>query len=219
MFNLLSGAFDFAYVFKTITTRWYYYVFLAVAIIVIACFFFFKKQKNRIADLSKTKKVVYASVLTAFCVVANVFDVQISDALQISFVATVGFVAGYLLGGGYGFAVCFTGDLIGAIVNPHGPYNPVIGFGTGLWGLIPGVAFGFFKGNDKVKTIVSFIIGFLTISCGINTFGFVLMYPTMYTLEYCLAALPFKFIAAAANCACCLFLVGRLSKTFGKTGD
>ena len=212
----MKGAFDFAYIFKTVVTRWYYYVFLAVFVILLFTFFFFKKQPER-NTLSKTAKIAYAAVLTALCTVVNIFDIKISDEFQISLVASVGFIAGYTLGGGYGFAVCFIGDLLGAIVNPHGPYNPIIGIGTGLWGLIPGIAFSYFKGNVYVKTAVSFAIGFLLVSAGINIVGFCLMYPTYYTFETLLPTLPLKLAVVAVNCAICIGLVSVLPRIIKNT--
>ena len=207
MFNVfLAEAFEFSEIFKTIKTRWYYYVALAVFIILLFCFFFFKKQPEK-RHLSKTQKITYVAILSAFATLGNIFDIKISDEFQISLVATVGFTAGYFLGGGLGFAVCFIGDLLGAIVNPHGPYNPIIGIGTGLWGLIPGIAFFYFKGNDYVKTVVSFIIGFLVVSAGINVVGFCLMYPTYYTFEALLPTLPLKLAVVAVNCALCIALL------------
>ncbi len=214
--NLLINAFDFSEIFKTIRSRWYYYVALAVFVILLFSFFFFKKQPRK-NNLTKTQKITYVAVLTALATVGNVFDIKVSDEFQISLVATVGFLAGYLLGGGYGFAVCFTGDLIGAIVNPHGPYNPIIGIGTGFWGLIPGIAFYYFKGNDYVKTAISFALGFLLVSAGINVVGFCLMYPTYYTFEILLPTLPLKLAVVAVNCAICMALVSVLPRVIQST--
>lgn len=217
MFNLLanSNAFNFGYIFKTIVSKWYYYVSLIVFIILLLSFFFIKKQPTKNA-LTKTQKISYISVLAALATVANIFDIKISDEFQISLVATVGFIAGYTLGGGYGFAVCFIGDLLGALINPHGPYNPIIGIGTGLWGLIPGIAFTYFKGNDYIKTAISFILGFLLVSAGINLIGFCLMYPTYYTFEALLPTLPLKLAVAAVNAAVCFALVSAMPRIIPK---
>ena len=171
-FLLMTNAFDFGAIFKTVVTRWYYYLFLGVFLAALVLFFVFKKLPER-NNLTKTQKISYASVLTALCVLANLFDVKVSDALQLSFVATTGFLAGYLLGGGYGFAVCFLGDLIGAIINPHGAYNPVIGVGTGLWGLVPGLVFTSCRGNGQLKLLISFAICSVLVSGLVNTFGLV----------------------------------------------
>lgn len=213
---LAINAFDFSAIFKTIHTKWYYYIALLVFIILLCSFFFFKKQPKK-NNLNKTQKICYVSVLAALATVSNIFDIKISDEFQISLVATVGFISGYMLGGGYGFAVCFIGDLLGAIVNPHGPYNPIIGIGTGLWGLIPGIAFYYFKGNEYVKTVVSFSIGFLLVSAGINIVGFCLMYPTYYTFEALLPTLPLKLAVVAVNCIICIGLIPALVRIIKNT--
>ncbi|MCQ2387419.1 MAG: folate family ECF transporter S component [Clostridia bacterium] len=210
-----ENAFKFSYIFKTVVSRWYYYVALAVFLILLFCFFLIKKQPER-NNLSKTQKLVYASLLSAVCAVLNVFDIPVNDMLQLSFVATIGFISGYLLGGGYGFAVCFIGDLLGAIINPHGPYNPIIGIGTGCWGLIFGLAFSFFKGKDIFKCAISYLLGFILISAGINTFGFCVMYPTMYTLELLLPLLPFKLLTVVANFVLSVILIKLLPKVLPK---
>lgn len=214
--NLLTDAFDFAAIFKTIHTRWYYYIALVVFLILLFSFFFFKKQPKK-NNLTKTQKICYVSALAALATVSNIFDIKVSDEFQISLVATVGFIAGYMLGGGYGFAVCFIGDLLGAIINPHGPYNPIIGIGTGLWGLVPGIAFWYFKGNEYIKTAVSFTIGFLLVSAGINVVGFCLMYPTYYTFEALLPTLPLKLAVVAVNCAICMGLLSALPRIIKNT--
>lgn len=215
MFDFLTNAFDFSEIFKTITTRWYYYVALAAFSVIIFSFFFFKKQPAK-NSLTKTQRLCYVAVLAALSTVTNIYSIPVSEEFQISLVATIGFVAGYSLGGGYGFAVCFIGDLIAAIVHPFGPYNPIIGIGTGLWGLIPGVAFSYFRGNDYVKTAVSFALGFLLISAGINLVGFCLMYPSRYTFAALLPTLPLKFAVAAINFSVCAALIPAIPRIMPK---
>ena len=208
-------SFDFSYIFKTIITKWYYYLVLAVVIALIICLLFIKKQSKR-NNLSRTQKIVYTGILSSFCALANILDIPVNASLQLSLVATVGFVAGYLLGGGLGFAVCFIGDLVGGIVAPKGPYNPIIAIGTGLWGLIPGLAFTFFRGNDIVKIIISYILGFLIISLGINTIGYALMYPKYTTLLYSLSMSPFKLISVVVNAILSIGLLITLKKVLPK---
>lgn len=213
---LLTNAFDFGAIFKTVVTRWYYYLFLGVFLAALVLFLVFKKLPER-NNLTKTQKISYASVLTALCVLANLFDVKVSDALQLSFVATTGFLAGYLLGGGYGFAVCFLGDLIGAIINPHGAYNPIIGVGTGLWGLVPGLVFTIRRGNGQLKLLISFAICAVLVSGLVNTLGIYLMYGLgKKTFAAYLAQYPFKLIAAAANYVVSAALLAVLPKILPK---
>lgn len=211
-FLLLTDAFDMGAIFKTVVTKWYYYVIFAVFIALLVLFLTLKKRPERNA-LNKTGRIAYTAVLTALCVIANVFDIKVSDAFQISLVATVGFVSGYLLGGGYGFAACFIGDLIGAIINPHGAYNPIIGIGTGLWGLIPGLVFSFPKGNDYLKLVISFLISSVVISGIVNTLGIYLMYGLGKAY---LAGYPWKLAMAAVNFALSAALLAVLPRVLPK---
>lgn len=212
MSNLLVNAFDFAKIFGNIGKRWYYYVALVVFIAFIVVFML-KSKKNR-NSLSSTQKLVYTAVFSALSFVANYFTIKVSDLFQISFVATTGFVAGYLLGGGLGFVASFIGDLICGIVAPFGAYNPIIGIGTGLWGFIPGVIFTSFKGNDYLKTAISFIVCFFLNSFVVNTLGLSLMY-TM-TFESLLVLLPGKLAVVAGNCVISCLLVTILPRVLPK---
>lgn len=200
----LVNAFDFNAIFGNIVTKWYYYVILVAFLIALFVFFTFKKQPER-NNLTDTQRLVYTALFAALSFVANYFTVKIGDALQISFVAAAGFLAGYILGGGLGFAAAFTGDLICGIVSPFGAYNPIIGIGSGLWGLIPGVIFDYFKGNVYVKIAVSFALSFLVCSFLVNTWGLSLMYSM--TFLSLMALLPWKLLTAAINAALCFAVV------------
>lgn len=190
-----SHAFDFSYIFKNIGSRWYFYVVGLVLLTGVLLLTVFLKPKKR-HDLNKTQTLVYVAILSAVAFLANVFDIPVSGSLQISLIATVGFAAGYLFGGGVGFAVCFIGDLLGALVCPKGAYNAVIGFGTGLWGLIPGLFFGFGaqKKHETLKLILSFLAGFALVSAGVNSLGLYVMYGFND-----FATLPFKAITVLVN--------------------
>lgn len=210
MLNLLAVApFDFKRIFGNIVSRWYFYLALVVFLVLLTVFCLVKKPERN--ALSTTQKLVYTAVLSALSFLANLFTIKASDLLQISLVATVGFVGGYLLGAGYGFAAAFIGDFICGIVAPFGAYNPIIGIGTGLWGFVPGVIFGSFKkGNSVIKTLISFAICFVLNSFVVNTLGLSLMYSM--TFESLLPLLPFKLITVAINCAVCVGLVVLLPK-------
>ena len=219
MKNLLVSfdkSFDFAYIFKTFVTKWYYYLTLLVVLLVIVFLFFIRKKTKR-NNLTSTQKLVYVSVLASICAIANMFDIPINESLQLSFVATVGLVSGYLLGAGPAFMVCFIGDLIGGIIIPKGPYNPIIGIGTGLWGLIPGLAFEYFKGKDVAKIIVSLLLGFLIVSLGVNTIGYALMYPKYTTLALSFAMLPFKASSVVVNVFISILLVRKFKRILPKS--
>ena len=207
MFNLLlkTEAFDFAKIFSNIGKQWYYYLALII-VVALLVFFSFKGKKKR-NNLTGTQKIAYIAVLTALAVIANspICTIHISDMLQISLVASVGFIAGYLLGAIGGFAVSFIGDLICGIIMPFGAYNPIIGIGTGLWGFIPGIIFTCFKGNAYVKTVISFAICFVFNSFALNTLGLSLMYSISF--DKLLVALPIKLVVVAINSVIsCLFV-------------
>lgn len=204
---LKAEPFDFNGIFGNFLSKWYYYVILAVFLILLTLFFTLRKQPSR-NNLSKTQKLVYTAVFSALSFVANYFTVKVSDAFQISFVASAAFLGGYLLGGGLGFAAAFTGDLICGIVAPFGAYNPIIGIGSGLWGLIPGVIFDYFRGNVYFKISASFVIGFVVCTFLVNTWGLSLMYSMTYSSL--LVLLPWKFLTVVINAALCFAVVPAL---------
>ena len=206
---LKTEPFDFKAIFGNLSSRWYYYVALAVAFVALALFFIFKKQPER-NNLTGTQKLVYTALFSALAFTANYFTIKLSDALQLSFIASVGFLSGYLLGGGLGFVASFVGDLLCGIVAPFGAYNPIIGIGSGLWGFIPGVIFTYFRGNDIVKTLVSFVISFIVCSFAVNTWGLSLMY-SMSFLSL-LSLLPFKLITVSVNAVLCVALTAVLPR-------
>ncbi len=222
--------FDISGIFSNLVSNWYYYAVFAVIVLGLVLFFVFKKEPDRLY-LSSTQKIVYSALLASLCAVANIFDINISNNLQISFVATVGFVAGYILGGAKAFTACFIGDLVGALINPHGPYNPIIALGTGLWGLIPGIIFSYFKGNKYLKLAISYFICAILISGLVNTFGIYLMYGLgKRTFVYYFATYPIKLITVVVNFAISLALIkvlsilkqyvfGRRSYDLNKTSD
>jgi ECF transporter S component (folate family) len=171
-------AFDFLYIFKSVVTKWYLYLALALVIIGVVLFACLIKQPKR-NNLSKTQSLAYVAMLSALSVAVNVLQIP-TPLAQLSLVATVCCIAGVLLGPVNGFAVALIGDLIAGIVAPMGIYSPIIGIGTSLFGLVPGVIFAFFKGKDWIKAIIAFAITFVLTSFILNTIGLCLIYPKYY---------------------------------------
>ncbi len=214
MGNLLVeiSAFDFGALFANFLSEWYYYLALLCFIGIVVIFAFAKRAERN--DLTPTQKIVYGAIFTALCAVANILTFKVSDLFQVSFIATIGFLSGYLLGAGWGFAAAFIGDLIGMIIAPLGIYNPIISIGTALWGFIPGLIFDMFKGNHYVKTIISFAICFILNTCIINTIGLSLMYSIPF--DKLLYTLPLKLIPIVVNCALSLLLVRLMPRILPK---
>ena len=223
MENLLNGflsnvqfdkAFDFAYIFKSIVSKWYLYLALALVIIGVVLFACLVKQPKR-NDLTKTQKMAYMAIMSALSVALNVVQIP-TPLVQLSFVATICFMAGVLLGPVEGFAVGFIGDLIAGIVAPMGVYSPIIGIGTSLFGLVPGVIFAFFNGKDWVKAIISFAITFVLTSILINTIGLSLIYPKYYVLTERVLLLPLNLLFHAINCALSILLIKTFKRVLPK---
>ena len=207
-------AFNFVYIFKSIVTKWYLYLALALVIIGVALFACLVKQPKR-NNLTRTQKIAYISMLSALSVAVNVLQIP-TPLAQLSLVATVCFLAGVLLGPVEGFAVALIGDLIAGIVAPLGVYSPIIGIGTSLFGLVPGVIFAFFKGKDVVKAIISFSITFVLSSFVLNTIGLCLIYPKYYVLTERLLLLPITLLFHALNCVISVLLLRTLKRVLPK---
>ncbi len=207
-------AFNFVYIFKSIVTKWYLYLALALVIIGVALFACLLKQPKR-NNLTRTQKIAYISMLSALSVAVNVLQIP-TPLAQLSLVATVCFLAGVLLGPVEGFAVALIGDLIAGIVAPLGVYSPIIGIGTSLFGLVPGVIFAFFKGKDVVKAIISFSITFVLSSFVLNTIGLCLIYPKYYVLTERLLLLPITLLFHALNCVISVLLLRTLKRVLPK---
>ncbi len=215
-FNLLASnvpqPFDIADIFRTIKTRWYAYVIVVFVILVILVFTLLKK-KNR-NNLSKTQKVVYTAMMTALCLLSNYFTIQVSQLLQISLLLTAGFISGYVLGSGLGFASAFLGDLICGIIRPLGAYSPIIGLASGLMGFVPGLIFERIRINDYVKTAISVVTVFVVSSVLVNTIGLCVLYG--FPMEIYIARLPGTAISTVVNGVVCFGLVSILPRILPK---
>lgn len=204
--------FDFSDIFRNIRTRWYVYVVVAVALLVILCFVLLKKRQRN--TLTSTQKLVYTAIMTTICFLANYLTIQVSELLQISFLATAGFVSGYLLGSGCGFVCAFLGDFLCGIIRPLGVYSPIIGLGSGLMGFIPGVIFERINLNDYFLTAMSYIATFIVASLFVNTFGLCLLYG--FPMDIYLARLPITLLSIAINLCVCILLVSIFKKVLPK---
>ncbi len=213
MQNFLKVApFDFSGIFGNIEKNWYYYVILAVIFLfIVLALCLIKKKRN---NLTNTQQLVYVALCSALCFLANYFSIQISDVIQISFVALAGFIAGVLLGAPLGFIASFLGDLLCGIIKPFGAYNPIIGIGSGLFGLIPGVIFSFTKGNKYFKVVLSAVLTFVCCTFFVNTLGLSLMYSM--TFESLWVLLPYKLITAVVNCLLSILVLVMLIKILPK---
>lgn len=205
--------FDIADIFRNIGTRWYVYVVIFVTTALLLALVLIKGKKRN--NLTNTQKLVYTAIFSALAFLANYLTIKVSNEIQISLIATVGFVAGYLLGPSLGFVSAFMGDLICGIVAPLGVYSPVIGLGSALMGFIPGVIFSRFKFNNYAKVAISYVLVFIIASFFVNNVGLALLYG--WTIDVTiLTRLPFILIGTAVNCAVSYALLPVLNRVLPK---
>ncbi len=135
-----------------------------------------------LANKGKAHKIAYIAVMTAFCVVANMFfEFKLADT-QFSFTIVVSALTGILIGPLFGFAACFLGDLVGFLYHSAGfAYMPWIGISMGLTALLAGFIVNGLPDNGKawflyVKLALVCVSTFLLCTVAINTTAFWLLY-------------------------------------------
>ncbi len=138
------------------------------------------KESYSPKKLSPTMKIVLTAMLVALSAVLNSYGtIRIGTEFKFSFVLTVYFIAGYILGAPLGFAVGFIGDLLGWILFVDGAYNPIIGVSNGLLAFIPGILFGIKRPftkevsilNFSIKAVLGFIVGYFLCTVIISSYG------------------------------------------------
>ena len=148
-----------------------------------------------LVDSTPTQKVAYISIMTALCVIANMFfefkfaDTQFS--LTIFFSAFTGFIIGPL----FGAVAAFLGDLVGFLYNSGGfAYYPWIGIAMASVALISGLIMNGVdikrKGALYVKIAITAALTFFVSTIGINTTAFwISFYSNIPYFEYTLTRL------------------------------
>ena len=205
--------FDIADIFRNIGSRWYVYVVIIFTTALLFTLVLIKSKKRN--NLTSTQKLVYTAVFSALSFLANYLTIKVSNEIQISLIATIGFIAGYLLGPSLGFTASFLGDLICGIVAPLGVYSPVIGFASGLMGFIPGVLFTRLKFNDYINLAISFISVFVIASFFVNNVGIALLYGWTIDITV-LTRLPFILVGTSVNLAVSYALLPVLNRVLPK---
>lgn len=175
-------------------------------------------MKNSKTDFTRVQKITTIAILSALSIVANIFSVPITGSNYLSFVYIPCFLAGIYLGIIGGAAVGFMGDVVGFLIHPTGPYNPLITVATVLLAVIPAIAFKFLKAPTVAKLIFSLILTTLICTCGINTVALWLMYgigkKTFWV--YLWGRLPFQLLMVLVNGIALIIIVPSLDKIFLK---
>ncbi len=148
-----------------------------------------------LATKTGSQKIAYIAVMTAFCVVSNIFfEFKLADT-QFSLTLAISALSGILIGAIFGFIASFLGDLVGFLCNSAGfAYMPWIGLTMGLTALIAGLTTTFIKGNGKawllyVKLGIISLSTFLLCTVAINTTAFWLLYSKVDYWTYLISRL------------------------------
>ena len=133
------------------------------------------------AGKDKSTTLAYIAVVTALCVVTNMFfEIKFAD-IQFSLTICVSALAGVLLGGAFGFVACFLGDLVGFLYNSGGyMYMPWIGLSMGCVALLAGILVCGVqvpvKGGLYIKIGLLSVLSFFLCTVAINTTAFWFLY-------------------------------------------
>ncbi len=137
---------------------------------------------DALVNKTRSQKIAYIAVMTAFCVVTNMFfEFKLAET-QFSLTLAVSILTGILIGPVFGFVACFLGDLVGFLYNSAGfAYLPWVGISMGLTALLAGGILTLWKGNGRgwflfVKLGVVCLVTFLICTVAINTTAFWLLY-------------------------------------------
>ena len=136
-----------------------------------------------LVDLSKTQKIAYIALMSALCVICNMFfEFKLADT-QFSLTIFFSAMTGMLIGPLFGFVACFIGDLVGFLYNSGGfIYYPWIGISMGLVALISGLIINGFDFKFKlavfVKILLACLLTFIICTIAINTTMFWIVYNT-----------------------------------------
>ncbi len=161
-----------------------------------------------------TKRIAYTAMLTAISVALNMGTINTGvPHFAISFVYIPCFIAGYKLKLFDAFLVGFLGDLIAGFIHPLGAYLPLIGLGSGLLGLIPGLVFRFFPFGKVANTLISFFLVLVFVTAGVNTFALWLVASKGATFfAYLGVRFPFQSLVVAINTIIALLLIGPIDR-------
>ena len=152
-----------------------------------------KIKKALLSDVMKdsthTQKIAYIAVMTALCVVCNMFfEFKFADT-QFSLTIFFSALTGMIIGPVFGFCACFLGDLVGFLYNSGGfMYLQWIGLRMGLTALISGLVMNLITFKSKfatyLKILIIAILTFLICTVAINTTAFWLLYSKVPYFAY-----------------------------------
>ncbi len=135
-----------------------------------------------LAFKSRNQKIAYVGVMTALCVITNMFfEFKFADT-QFSLTIFFSALTGIIIGPIFGFVACFLGDLVGFLYHSGGfMYMPWIGVSMGAVAFIAGLLITVVRGGRQkwflyVKLALISVLTFFLCTIAINTTAFWLLY-------------------------------------------
>lgn len=173
-----------------------------------------KKATTKKQVVQKTTvRIAYTALFTAMGVLLNVYTINPTQDLAISFISIPAFFAGIMLGPISGFTVGILADLLGCIIAPKGPYIVMLSISAGLFGFIPGVIFLIFRLHPHLKIAISYFLTLIICTCVLNTLGIVITYNIKKGYwVYLSIRLPWQLINSVVNWILATFLYVALTK-------
>ena len=134
-----------------------------------------------LANKNKSHIIAYVAVMTAFCVVVNMFFEFKFAETQFSFTVLMSALTGIIIGPLFGFVACFLGDLVGFLYHSAGfAYMPWVGVSLGVTAMISGLIVGGMKSETRwflyVKLAIVCLLSLTICTVLINTTAFWLLY-------------------------------------------
>ena len=127
-----------------------------------------------ILEKSDAQQIAYIGVVTAFCIVSNLFELKFATT-QFSLTIFSSILAGLLIGPLLGFWAVFLGDGIGYILNSGGfPYYWWVALSVATMALISGLIMRIpfrFRGSIYVKLSIICLLTFILCTGMINSLG------------------------------------------------
>lgn len=131
-----------------------------------------RKVRSQQLEFGTTKWLTYAAVFSALAIVIKFIGqfLTLTPSFKITLIYVIWLISGATLGAFGGGAVCFTSDVLGAIIFPTGAMNPYLILGNTLYGIIAALAFKYTPiKNYCVKMISAGIACTVICTCLINT--------------------------------------------------
>lgn len=143
-----------------------------------------------LAKKNLSHKIAYIAIMTAFVVIANMFEFKLADT-QFSLTIVASALTGIIIGPIFGFAACFLGDLVGFLYNSAGyMYMPWVGLSMGMTATIAGFINAIpcqRKLFAYLKLAVICLGNFFLCTIAINTTAFWVLYSKVDYFTYLVA--------------------------------